>query len=90
MAMNGMFTELEDIFAAYPDDHILDTEKSGRLAKIAIQIELKKGLPNGPYYVGKTEITMDNIDSFSFEQLHQASFDHIDRLMRDPNAVLIL
>lgn len=90
MMMNGMFAELEDVFDASPDGPIWDTEKSGKLAKIAIQIELKKGLPNGPYYVGKTEITMDNIDSFSFEQLHQASFNHIDRIMRDPNAVLII
>ena len=88
---NELFGELEEIFAGTdPNNPFLNPEKTGRLAKLSIKCELDKGLPNGPYYVGETKVTMDNIDSFSYQQLAQASFDNTDRIMSDPNAVLIL
>lgn len=88
---NELFGELKEIFdGTNPDNPFLSPEKEGRLAKIAIKCELKNGLPNGPYYVDGIEVTMDNIDSFSYQQLDKASFEHTDRIMSDPNAVLIL
>nr|DAI66307.1 MAG TPA: hypothetical protein [Caudoviricetes sp.] len=87
--MSKLFEELEEIFDGTTSGPFLNPEKEGRLAKLAIKCELENGLPNGPYYVNGTEVTMDNIDSFSPEQLAKSSFDHTDRIMSDPNAVLI-
>ena len=84
-----LLNELAEIFDG-PDNPFMDPEKEGKLAKLAIKCDLEKGLPNGPYYVGKTEVTIDNIDSFSYQQLSQSNTDHINRIMSDPNAVLIL
>lgn len=84
-----LLKELAEIFDG-PDNPFLDPEKEGRLAKIAIKCDLDKGLPNDKYYVGKSEVTIDNIDSFSYQQLSKSFGDHLDRIMSDPNSILIL
>ena len=72
-----LLNELAEIFDG-PDNPFMNPEKEARLAKLAIKCDLEKGLPNGPYFVNGVEVTMDNIDSFSNQQLS------------DPNSVLIL
>ena len=84
-----LLKELAEIFDG-PDNPFQNPEKEAKLAKLAIKCDLDKGLPNGPYYVNGVEVTMDNIDSFSDQQLSESNADHIDRIMSDPNAVLIL
>lgn len=84
-----LLKELAEIFDG-PDNPFMDPEKEGKLAKLAIKCDLEKGLPNGPYFVDGIEVTIDNIDSFSNQQLSQSNTDHIEMIMSDPNSVLIL
>ena len=84
-----LLKELAEIFDG-PDNPFMDPEKEARLAKLAIKCDLDKGLPNGPYFVNGVEVSMDNIDSFSDQQLSESNADHIERIMSDPNSVLIL
>ena len=83
-----LLKELAEIFDG--DNPFMDPEKEARLAKLAIKCDLDKGLPNGPYFVNGVEVTMDNIDSFSDQQLSESNADHIEMIMSDPNSVLIL
>ena len=76
--------ELTELFYG-PDNPFMDPEKEGKLCKLAIKYDLDKGLPNGPYFVNGIEVTIDNIDSFSDQQLVQSNADHIDRIMSDTN-----
>ena len=68
------FKEIKEIFSKSTND----LGDAGKVAKSIIKYDIINGLPNGPYYVNGTEVTMDNIDSFAYPQLAQASFDHID------------
>lgn len=76
--------ELTELFYG-PDNPFLDPEKEGKLCKLAIKHDIDKGLPNGPYFVNGVEVTMDNIDSFSYRQLSQSSAEHIEKIISDPN-----
>lgn len=67
------FKVLKEIFSKSTND----VGDAGKVAKIIIKYDIINGLPNGPYYVNGTEVTMDNIDSFTYPQLAQANFDHI-------------
>lgn len=89
--LKEVINEMANLMNEGESDRLLeDPHYRGFLAKQSILIEIGNGLPNGKYYVDGVEVTMDNINKFSLEQLYQSSFDNIDRLMRDPNAVLIL
>ena len=83
-----LLNELAEIFDG-PDNPFMDPEKEARLAKLAIKCDLEKGLPNGPYFVNGIEVTKDNIDSFSNQQLSQSNNDHINMIISDPNSILI-
>ena len=83
-----LLNELAEIFDG-PDNPFQNPETEVKLAKLAIKCDLDKGLPNGPYFVNGVEITIDNIDSFSNQELSQSNADHIERIMSDPNTVLI-
>ena len=67
------FKVLKEIFSKSTNEK----GDAGKVAKIIIKYDIANGLPNGPYYVNGTEVTMDNIDSFTYEQLAQANFKHI-------------
>lgn len=67
------FKVLKEIFSKSTND----LGDAGKVAKIIIKYDIINGLPNGPYYVNGTEVTMDNIDSFAYPQLAQANFVHI-------------
>ena len=84
-----LLNELAEIFDG-PDNPFQNPEIEAKLAKLSIKCDLDKGLPNGPYFVNGVEITIDNIDSFSNQELSQSNADHIERIMSDPNTVLIL
>ena len=75
------FKEVKEIFKK----SIIDLEDSGKLAKIIIKNEISAGLQHGAYYVNGVEVTMDNIDSFSYQQLSQSSAEHIEKIISDPN-----
>ena len=83
-----LLNELAEIFDG-PDNPFQNPEPEVKLAKLAIKCDLEKGLPNGPYFVDGIEVTIDNIDSFSKQQLSQSNTDHINRIVHS-NAVLIL
>ena len=83
-----LLNELAEIFDG-PDNPFQNPETKVKLAKLSIKCDLDKGLPNGPYFVNGVEVTIDNIDSFSNQQLSQSNADHIERIMSDPNTVLI-
>lgn len=51
---------------------VVDLEFSGKYAKAFIESDISHGLPHGKYYVNETEVTMDNINDFSLDQLEQA------------------
>ena len=84
-----LLNELAEIFDG-PDNPFQNPETEAKLAKLAIKCNLDKGLPNGPYFVNGIEVTIDNIDSFSNQELSQSNADHIESIMSYPNAVLIL
>ena len=84
-----LLNELTEIFDG-PDNPFQNPETEVKLAKLAIKCDLDKGLPNGPYFVNGVEVTIDNIDSFSNQELSQSNADHIESIMSYPNAVLIL
>ena len=84
-----LLNELAEIFDG-PDNPFQNPETEVKLAKLAIKCDLDKGLPNGPYFVNGVEVTIDNIDSFSNQELSQSNADHIESIMSYPNAVLIL
>ena len=79
-----LLNELTEIFDG-PDNPFQNPETEVKLAKLAIKCDLDKGLPNGPYYVNGVEVTMDNIDSFSYQQLSQSSAEHIEKIISDPD-----
>ena len=84
-----LLNELAEIFDG-PDNPFQNPETEVKLAKLAIKCDLDKGLPNGPYFVNGVEVTIDNINSFSNQELLQSNADHIESIMSYPNAVLIL
>ena len=84
-----LLNELAEIFDG-PDNPFQNPETEVKLAKLAIKCDLDKGLPNGPYFVNGVEVTIDNIDSFSNQELSQSNADHIESIMSYPNAVLVL
>lgn len=90
--MNEIINEMANLMnEGDAKDRLLeDPQYRGFLAKQAILIEIGNGLPNGPYYVGGVEITMQNINKFTMEQLAKASLDNLNRIMSDPNGVLII
>ena len=75
------FKEVKEIF----NKSIIDLEDAGKLAKIIIKNEIGAGLPHGAYFVNGVEVTMDNIDSFAYQQLSQSSAEHIEKIISDPD-----
>ena len=71
------YKETKEIFNRFFNKSIINLEDAGKLAKIVIKNEISDGLPYGAYYINGVEITMDNIDSFTYTQLAQANLDHI-------------
>lgn len=71
------YKETKEIFNRFFNKSIINLEDAGKLAKIVIKNEIGAGLPYGAYYINGVEITMDNIDSFTYPQLAQANLDHI-------------
>ena len=51
---------------------VVDLEFSGKYAKAIIESDISNGLPHGKYYVDGEEVTMDNINDFSLDQLEQS------------------
>ena len=84
-----LLNELAEIFDG-TDNPFQNPETEVKLAKLSIKCDLDKRLPNGPYFVNGVEVTIDNIDSFSNQELSQSNADHIESIMSYPNAVLIL
>ena len=84
-----LLNELAEIFDG-PDNPFQNPETEVKLAKLSIKCDLDKSLPNGPYFVNGVEVIIDNIDSFSNQELSQSNADHIESIMSYPNAVLIL
>ena len=51
---------------------VVDLEFSEKYAKAIIESDISHGLPHGKYYVDGEEVTMDNINDFSLDQLEQS------------------
>ena len=51
---------------------VVDLEFSGKYAKAFIESDISHGFPHGKYYVDGEEVTMDNINDFSLDQLEQS------------------
>lgn len=51
---------------------VVDLEFSGKYAKAIIESDISHGLPHGKYYVDGKEVTMNNINDFSLDQLEQS------------------
>ena len=51
---------------------IVDLEFGGKYAKAFIESDISHGLPHGKYYVAGKEVTMNNINDFSLDQLEQS------------------